>query len=247
MLKRMAPGHLLATAWRVFVGAPGLFLTSALLIFAPVLAARAFLLTAAVDPGPWMLAGLDLLTNLVLIPVTAAAVVFGVFRRLRGESASLGDCLRTGFRRAFAVALASLLMGLATVAGMCLLIIPGLIMASGLFVSIPALVVERRFSLDALHRSWDLTEGHRWQMFVLLVVMFLIGAGVGAAVGYAAPRGLHALGLSVEASLSGYQIILNLLLVPVYTFQAVLQGVAYYELRVGKEGVDTEELAAVFD
>jgi uncharacterized membrane protein len=72
------------------------------------------------------------------------------------EDPSLEQSYRFGFHRFWSVLLVSVLVGLATVAGLILFIIPGIYIGVRLCVSIEALVVEGRRGTQAMGRSWEL-------------------------------------------------------------------------------------------
>jgi hypothetical protein len=76
------------------------------------------------------------------------------------------------------VLLVSVLVGLATVGGLILFIIPGIWIGVRLAVSIEALVVEGRCGTQAMGRSWELVGGHWWHALGTLVVAWLIIAVV---------------------------------------------------------------------
>jgi len=144
----------------------------------------------------------------------------------------------------------SLSVGLVAFVGFLLLVVPGVIAVCGLAVSVPALVVESTSPTDAMGRSWDLTRGYRLRMFGLFVLIFLLilipYVAIMGAVGVAAAvlGATGAKGLTTVLILLGTVIaaIVQLLLSPLY--QAALV-IAYYDLRVRKEGFDLELLASV--
>ena len=105
------------------------------------------------------------------------------------------------------------------------------------FVAIPACVVEQTDPSKSLDRSAALTKGNRWKVFGMMTLVILI-SGIGAALIGALPK---AAGLTVG--------LLAALIVetPVSAFSAVLGVVTYHELRVAKEGVDTDQIAEVFE
>ena len=122
--------------------------------------------------------------------------------------------------------------------GMLLLIVPGLILMTMWYVAVPACVVEGTGPVRSLGRSRELTAGYRWKMFgliLLVIVISVIGSMVVTlpAVFLAGIWGQLAVQL-VWAGLSG-------------GFGSVLIAVAYYYLRVAKEGVDVDQIASVFD
>lgn len=81
----------------------------------------------------------------------------------------------------FASILTSLIQGI----GFALLIIPGLYLITRLAIFNFALIDENLLPLDSIKRSWELTRGHFWQMFlagVIIVAINIVGAmlfGVG--------------------------------------------------------------------
>jgi hypothetical protein len=129
-----------------------------------------------------------------------------------------------------------------------LMIIPGLIICAGLCLSIPALVLENKTpASDALGRSWSLTRGFRWKLFVALVVVFVLlflpyialGGYAAATVGQGA--------IPDPAEMAGYlgvTMVAATLQTLIYPLLYCLLTVAYYDLRVRKEAFDLEVLAA---
>jgi hypothetical protein len=178
----------------------------------------------------------------VLGSVAQGAVTYGVFQQLRGTPASLGQCISVGFSRLFSVIGAALLVGLAVMGGMILLVIPGFIFMCMLWVSIPVAIVEQTGATTALSRSRELTAGHRWSIFGIIFVIGLLTA--------VTQWVLAAVFLSGDASFDLIKTFMyvNLLVSVVFSaLSAVAGAVAYHDLRVAKEGVNTEELAKVFD
>jgi hypothetical protein len=66
-----------------------------------------------------------------------------------------------------------LLAGLGIALGFVLLIVPGLILLTWWAVVAPVVVIERR-GLDAFGRSRELVRGNGWQVFGVIVVVFII-------------------------------------------------------------------------
>lgn len=93
----------------------------------------------------------------------------------RGGPVSLGDYFPTDPGLLAQGALANLVSTLAIVAGFCLFIVPGVLAMVGLWLWPMALLDERRGALDALRRSWELTDGHKMDILVWHLVMFALG------------------------------------------------------------------------
>ncbi|HEX6737711.1 MAG TPA: hypothetical protein VF310_05560, partial [Vicinamibacteria bacterium] len=66
---------------------------------------------------------LSVVSNILTLCLVGA-VTYGVFQSLRGEGATLGEILRTGFSRLGTVWGTAILSGLAYMVGLCLLIVP---------------------------------------------------------------------------------------------------------------------------
>lgn len=172
-----------------------------------------------------------------------AALVLVVFRFLEGQEASFGRSLRVIFQRFFSLIAVAILTNVALVVGFLLLIVPGVILACALFVITPALVVEDVGPLRAWRRSFDLTEGHRWKIFRLLLRLsgLLLLLVVVAMVPYV-----------VVPETSPYFPVMELVVSLVVSFVivtllSVSATVTYFRLREVKEGLGTEELLEVFE
>jgi hypothetical protein len=119
-----------------------------------------------------------------------------------------------------------------------LLIVPAPMFAAMFFVATPVCVVERLGPLASMTRSRDLTRGHRWKVFGVVVLLTVINIVVASVLklGLVALAGpvLAVTGLLIWGALYG-------------AYSALIAVVSYRDLRVAKEGIDTEQIAAVFD
>ena len=181
-----------------------------------------------------------LILSIVLSYVLMGALVYGTVSYLRGRPAGLGEIVSRGLAAFFLVIAiaASLLM----VVGFALLIVPGILVVVVFAVTVPAYVVEKPGIIGSFKRSMALTKGNRWRvlgiLLILIVIFTLLGLVAGTLAGVAAFLG------------SG----LSLVLIVNYVVSALLSAVLavsvavlYHDLRIAKEGVSTEEIAAVFD
>jgi uncharacterized membrane protein len=175
-----------------------------------------------------------------------AVILYGAFQAMRGRPVVIGDALRRGFSRFLSLLAISILVGLGVGIGFVLLIVPGIILALRWAVAVPACVVENLGPIDSMRRSAQLTKGHRWKIFgmgVLILVLFIIaiviiGALVGMGV-FVVPQGV---GRGLLAAIVGV-IVTGI----VTAYFNVVAAMIYHDLRTVKEGVNTEEIAAVFD
>ena len=127
-----------------------------------------------------------------------------------------------------------------------LLIIPIAMLYLAWSMAIPACVVERAGPFRSLARSRALTKGHRWKILGLLLVTVLGGVIIGAIVGATSGAILALIGAGGLRSALSTAIGLIWEAVWLASF-AVLTVVTYHDLRVAKEGVSTDQIAAVFE
>lgn len=163
-----------------------------------------------------------------------------------GKAMSIGAAFEAGIKLFLPLLGVGILVGLGTFLGALLLLVPGIILAVMWSVATAAVVVENRGVTDSMQRSRELTKGHRWSIFGLAVILFVVSliigllvGGIGAATGGGFMTGATNIGLNMATTA-----ISNIL-----TSVVSAAGVAalYYELRSVKEGVGPDELASVFD
>lgn len=78
------------------------------------------------------------------------------------------NLLFKGFERFADTLVAGLLFTLAVGIGLCLLIVPGIIVACGLSMTFFIMVDDPNISgLDALQKSWNMMKGQKWNLFCL--------------------------------------------------------------------------------
>lgn len=204
-----------------------------------------FVYVLAVDP--WILLaddqspGTEFVVNIaetLLGSFLSAAVVYGTAQDLRGRRAGMAACIGRGLAVMVPVLgvafVTGLLIGLASMA----LIVPGLIVATMLWVAIPAAVMERR-GLSALSRSLSLTRGYRWKVFGLIVLLSIV---------LVTPiLGVYIVAEEFQDNVMPLNGILMALIALYYAATATISTVGYHELRLIKEGASVDEIAAVFD
>src|SRR5262249_41883907 len=121
--------------------------------------------------------------------------------------------------------------------GLMLLIIPGLFLYTIWFVGLPACIIERLGPWTSLRRSRKLTWGHRWKLFGLGLLIIIPSLGI----------------LLIQSALTAVAgpvvgLIGRLIWKAIWSaFAVVVVVVTYHDLRVAKEGIDIEQIAAVFD
>ena len=147
-----------------------LIVPAAIIVFLPV----ALINGAVVSGGGIAL----LLVGLVLSTVASVWLQGMVIEAVRDMEDGRRDFTLGGLFRSVMPVLPALLgigllAGLGIGIGFLLLIVPGLILLTWWSVVAPAVVIERR-GLDAFSRSRDLVRGNGWQVFGVIVVVFVI-------------------------------------------------------------------------
>ena len=246
-------GDIISTSFRVYFSNLPTFLPLSLIVFLPSFAVALIPESSSVnnpvviDPSqvtPARLLELGLVTMregfvLLLCGVwLQAAFAFGVVRNLRGGSIGFAEMFVHSVRLLLPAILVAVIVAFATTIGFLLLIVPGVFIALVLWVAVPAAVVERS-GLRALGRSARLTDGFKGQIFGLALVLILFQFVAGSAV---------ALLIGTVTSVTfvvwlGSQLF-GVLLSGIW---ATAVSVTYHDLRVVKEGVDTQVVARVFD
>ena len=205
--------------------------------------------------------GLSLMA-LMMSQVLAATFIDAVFQKLGDKRINLKRSLRNGL-----IAMPRLL-GVFFVAGIMAgalvgaLLIPIMVIAGGttnhpvfligilvvlfalawiitrLWVATAVAVVEAPGVFASITRSWNLSEKLRWRIFGVILVSAFVQFVI------AFPAGL----VTAAFDNTHTQLILQTCIEAVMaSFGAVLVAVGYHDLRVAKEGVRSDELAAVFE
>ncbi len=182
--------------------------------------------------GYWLLA-------VIMNSVGVAATTSIVSEAYLGRRMSAGEGLRRALPLVWPLIVISLLSSLLVGFGFLLLFVPGLILLSGLLLASVAMVVEHPpRATAAMARSWQLTSGHKGQVFGTVVVAFLL-----LLVPRIATLTLWAVaGGSADAALP--EVISAVLEVAVYPYLYTVITLLYYDLRIKKEGFDLDLLAA---
>lgn len=166
-----------------------------------------------------------------------AILLYAALQVMRGRPIDLTASARIGLRRFFPFVgiaiLVPILAGLATL----LLVFPGLMLYTAWFVATPVCVAEQLGVVDSMGRSYELTKGYRWKTFGLLLLLFIPIFIVNSVLSVV---------VVVVAGVVA-QIVSLIWHAVSAAFYDILIVVTYHDLRVAKEGIDTDQIAAVFE
>ncbi len=140
---------------------------------------------------------------------------------------SVGQTMASVLPNLGAVAVASILAGIAIWVGLALIIVPGLFLITIWAVIMPVLVIEQTGALAAFGRSQQLVRGNGWNVFGTLVVLFLILIAASIVIGIV----LSALPVAWRYGVS--DVVSGTLVAP---FIAVAVTLMYYRLSGGPVG-----------
>lgn len=189
-------------------------------------------------PGGVLTFVVTMLLTMVLSALSQAVVLYGAFQDMLGRPVSIGESLQVGFSRFFPIIGVAICVGILAALASILLVFPGLMLFMMWFVAPPACVVERLGPLDSMSRSRVLTKGHRWPIFGIWLMLIIVSGVVGIVINLALARTAGPIPAFVGALI--WRAVLS-------AFLSIFVVVTYHDLRVAKEGVDTEQIAAVFD
>jgi hypothetical protein len=219
---------------------PLTFFVVGLIACSPILVFAGTQISASTPSGTvkellWIVFNLAVLT--VFDTFGKAALVHTAIQDMRGGGrVRLIESLNVSLRQFWpliGLAFASFLTSL----GFVLLVVPGLILSTIWFVALPACIGERLGPWASLRRSLQLTKGHRWKIFGLMLLVLVPTWGspfVGWLLSTATSEFVGTVGEWLCTTIAT-------------AIAAAVVVVTYYDLRVVDEGADITRLAVVFD
>lgn len=209
------PGDVISRAFTIYRDNAAPLITAALIVFAVTAIAN-----LVFDSG---------FLVIVASAISTVATVFyqGMVVRLVEDvrdgtlDASVGELFRSVAPVALTLFLLSLVVGIAVFFGFLLLIVPGLFLLTIWAVAAPAVVIEEKGVFAALGRSRELVRGNGWNVFGVIVILFVLVLGVGMIGGV-----IGAVGGDVVSVL--VQLVATVLVAPV---AAIAASVLFFALR----------------
>jgi len=196
----------------------------------------------------------------------SAGITYGVIAALRQGRINVGEALATSLRSvlpliglgvmAIAIFVAMLLLNFIPFVGTVIFAVLGLYLVVRWWVVIPAIVVERISPLAGLKRAAALSKGNFWKIFAVIVLWGVVAMIIGIVV-----QLVLSLTLGVSIDLDGAEFVtqaagsgnwladilgglVNMIL---FGLGASVIAVGYHDLRIAREGGDTEQIAKAFD
>ncbi len=192
-----------------------------------------------------------------------AAILHATFQDMRRREVNMGESIQRGLKRFFPLLGTGILLFLGLVLGAAVLIVPGAVLTRsnqqmGVVVTVlgvivvvvsmfillarwyvfaPVCVVEKEGPFGSLKRSAALTQGNRWKLFAIYLLLTLVGGVASVFIKFVLTAALPIVGIVASGLWQGV----------FSAFNNVLSVVIYHDLRVAKEGVDIESIASVFD
>jgi hypothetical protein len=218
----MSPTAIVGQTWDLYKKQWGHLIPIALVVYA-VLGLVSILLTWALG---WLGALLGAFVSILGVFWLQAALVEAVVDVRDGRAdMSISETFARGREHLSSVLVAGLIAAVAITIGLILFIVPGLFLLTIWCVIVPVIVLESRSAGESFGRSRQLVRGEGWNVFGLIVLVFLILIGAGIILGILLSWLPGWLGSYIQSVVS------NSITAP---FVAVALTLAYFALR-GRE------------
>ncbi|MGD0526838.1 MAG: YciC family protein [Polyangiaceae bacterium] len=122
--------------------------------------------------------GAMMLVMCLVMPLFTGRLLRMGLTAVRGGTPTVGD-LFTGEMRYRSMLALMLLQGMLIGVGYLLFIVPGVILALGLYFSAYLVIDQRMGAVDAMKASWKLTTGRKGEVFIVMLVFGLLSAVCG--------------------------------------------------------------------
>jgi hypothetical protein len=217
MQDRLDVGAVIRKAWHIYVDQAPVLMPAAAAVFV-VTGIVAALLASSGSIGGLLIAEVIVIVAGMLFTAMVVELVADVQdgRRdstpgqlLRAAAPVLGQLIGVG-----------VLAGIAIVIGLFAFVVPGLILITIWSVFVPVIVLERLPGLSSLGRSRELVRGNGWQVFGVLLVLFVLVGLVSVVIEGAAASAGTGIGIVVR-------VVVGVLTAPL---SALAAAVLYFEL-----------------
>ena len=139
-----------------------------------ILASPGFIISIIAELIPLFGGILNLAYVLIGAPILTGAAFWLVDQHLKQRTPPLGNSLDQAVSKAVPLIFGSLLVGLISLVGMMLFVLPGIYWGVRLAFTPCAIVLEDKGTTEGLGYSWSLVKGRWWGVFwALLMVVFM--------------------------------------------------------------------------
>lgn len=222
----------LRDAWTLYTSFLGRFFTIAALVFA-VLSLLQFAVDKTREAGVFAVLAIATVAGIYLLQ--GAIVVAVDDARRAGPTLTIREIFSRVGPRFWPLLGAGLLIAIGVVAGLFLLIIPGLVLLAAWSLAAPAVVLEKRAVIESLGRSWRLVKSDLLR--VLAIVVITIGLAIVFSVVIVSI--LAPLPDAVDSYIA--TVVANAVSAP---FVTLAWTVMFFELRLAKDPGSVPELTA---
>ncbi len=176
---------------------------------------------------------------LLVLPLSTGATSLAVSEKYLERPVTILAAYSSAFKRFWPVLASQLIVGLAVLAGTFACIVPGVFLWLCWSMVVPVVMLEQLGPFDSMRRSWDLTDGFRWKILGVAVVVGILSYalvfGTTMVAGLAIAFLGNPAGLMTHIITQGITAGATLLTAPLFSVAVVL---LYYDLRIRKEGFD---------
>jgi hypothetical protein len=221
MKEKLDVGTVFERIFQIYRDQFTLLIPAALVVFVPV----------AILSGLIYAGGVTLVGALIVAAIATIATYW--FQGMVVEAArdildgrrdhTVGSLVRSATPVIGPLVIAGILAGIGIGIGLVLLIVPGLFLLTIWSVLAPVIVIERRSAIDAFGRSRELVSGHGWQVFGVIVILFILQFVVAAVI--------QAGAASASDSFVSYAVADLLLRMVVAPLSALAAAVLLFELK----------------
>lgn len=113
------------------------------------------------------------LINWILSAILSLGIISIALKIVDNKKPDYKDLFFTNKSLLFVFIIASLIKQIVVVLGLLLFIIPGIIIAIKLQF-IEYLIVDKKMGFEAINKSWEMTKGVKWNLFVFGILLCLI-------------------------------------------------------------------------
>jgi uncharacterized membrane protein len=243
-MRPLSVGSVLSQSFSIWLKNLVPFTILTVLVYSPVLIYSLMFISGTITVDGLVTYGyVGMVGSLLLGLIVTGAITYGVIEQLAGRHASLGKCLTVGLSRMFPILGVGLLSSLLVGLGFLALFVPGVIIYCMLWLAVPVAVAEPGVGvMGALSRSKDLTSGVKGTIFGIVFMIILLEGGIS----FVLEKAFTGPGSSM-GDVKLYLVLVMALSIVLMTIRSVANAVAYHDVRTAKEGIDIDELAAVFE